>query len=78
MLLNKKEERLAKSLFQEWFLEKNGGKNPSDVNTFEKYMFSIKKGWENLELMQRARKANTDKNGYPYPWTKREHWIEST
>ena len=36
-------------------------KNPSDINCEEKYYFALGIGWQNLQLMQKARKNNIKK-----------------
>ena len=68
------EERHARNLYGKWFRENPKVKNPSDVNSSDKFNFAMDIGWPRLALMQKARKANTGKYGYPYPWTKWEYW----
>jgi len=40
-------------------------KNPSDINTIEKFNFAVSIGWTRLREMQRARKQGA-------PYTKRD------
>jgi len=70
------EQDKAKTLYGEWFAKYPGVKNPSDINCQTKYDHFMKAGWENLQLMQRARKSNVKKYGYPSPWTKPEYWTD--
>ena len=55
-MLTAAEARIAKSLYRRWFSKNPGAKNPSDVNTKDKYKFWFSLGWESLELCQRARR----------------------
>lgn len=77
MRLDARTEALAKDGYQRWFA-RCSEKNPSDINSKEKYDFAAEIGWEQLQAMQRARKQNTAANGYPYSWTQREFWGEPT
>lgn len=54
--LTAKEEKKARSLYQEFWEIYPDIKNPSDINSLEKADFMIKKGFENISLMQKARK----------------------
>jgi hypothetical protein len=47
---------LARRLYDEWFGLYPETKNPSEINTEEKAMFLLNRGWNNLKLMQTARK----------------------
>jgi hypothetical protein len=73
-MLTSEEQRIAKSLYEEWFTANPGVKNPTDPNTQEKYDNMARMGWELFALMQAARKYNTEANEYPYPWTRWEYW----
>ena len=64
----------AKNHFKEWFELYPEIKNPTDCNTQDKYAYFVEKGWPQLELMQKARKQNEKKYGYPFEWTKPEYW----
>ena len=75
-MLTAAEARIAKSLYRRWFSKNPGAKNPSDVNTKDKYGFFFELGWESLELCQRARKSHTANNEWPYPWTRWQWWKE--
>jgi len=68
------ESMTANELFALWFEENPGAKNPTDINTLQKYEFAKRVGWDNLRKMNQARKANTAKNGYPNPWTKADYY----
>ena len=61
--LTPEEEALARRLYAEFFTMCPGKRNPSDINTPEKAQFLIMKGFEQIRLMQRARKAK-------YPFTR--------
>ena len=54
------EEALARKLYQEFWQLYPQLKNPTDINTPEKASFLIMKGFENIRLMQRARKQAYD------------------
>ncbi len=71
-MLTKPEEQLAEELYRRWFVRYSDLKNPTDINSKEKFEYAFEIGWNNFSLMQKARKANTVKNGFPYPWTKPE------
>ena len=73
-MLEQQEQRKAKRLFEAFFQENPGAKNPTDINTKAKFDYAVRIGWESLHLMQKARKINTRKNGYPYPWTHADHF----
>lgn len=49
-------------------------KNPTDINSREKLDFFVGTGFDLMFEMQKARKSNTEVNGYPNPWTKPEYW----
>ncbi len=66
----------AKALHEEWFKQYPKQKNPSDMNTEEKYHFAIRVGWVKYKMMQTARKGNVARTGYKYPWTKIGYWNE--
>ena len=70
IMLNSEEEIIAKKLYKNFFNQYPNLKNPSDINCEEKYYFALGIGWQNLQLMQKARKNNIKKYDYPYPWTK--------
>ena len=69
-MLSNEEEFIAKQLYEIFFNQYPNLKNPSDINCEEKYHFALCIGWQNLQLMQKARKNNIKKYNYPYPWTK--------
>ena len=75
-MLTPAEERIAKSLYADWFKKNPGVKNPTDPNTREKFDYMKSLEWELFSLMQQARKFNTEANKYPYPFTKWEYWDE--
>ena len=54
--LTREEEKEAKALYEEFWKEHPEQKNPTDINTREKACFLALKGFENIALMQRARK----------------------
>jgi hypothetical protein len=54
--LTNKEVEEAKKLYEEFWSIYPNIKNPSDINSPEKANFLIKKGFESIKLMQRARK----------------------
>ncbi len=54
--LSPKEEKKAKSLYAEFWKIYPKIKNPSDINSPEKATFMITKGFESIQLMQKARK----------------------
>jgi|APSaa5957512493_1039668.scaffolds.fasta_scaffold184864_1 hypothetical protein len=74
--MTQEDQDKAKALFKAWFAQHPDVKNPSDINCQTKYDYFMKSGWENLQLMQRARKSNVEQYGYPSPWTKPEFWLE--
>lgn len=76
-MLNEQETRQAQQLYCRWFAKFPKMKNPTDINSRTKYDFAMQIGWEKMRLMMTARKANTDKNGYPYPWTKADYWTQN-
>lgn len=47
----------VKKDYQDFFRKHPNQKNPSDINTEEKFNFAIKIGWKRLRAMQNARKA---------------------
>ena len=51
-------------LFDEWFIENPDIKNPSEINSEEKALFLLRKGWNSIKVMQTARKKG-------FEWTKR-------
>ena len=57
-----------------FFAEHPSIKNPTDINSREKLGFFVRNGFDLMFEMQKARKANTEANGYPNPWTKLEYW----
>ncbi len=54
--LSTSEESKAKKLYKEFWKINPNMKNPSDINKPEKADFLTKKGFENIRLMQKARK----------------------
>ena len=56
--LTTKEVKEAKSLYKEFWSIYPDIKNPSDINKPEKASFMIKKGFESISLMQKARKQS--------------------
>ncbi len=66
----------AKSGYELFFRENPSTRNPTDINSREKFDFFVRNGWDLLSSMQEARKQNTEKNGRPNPWTKLEYWNE--
>ena len=54
--LTDSEKKEAKKLYQEFWELNPDMKNPSDINKQEKADFLKKKGFENISLMQKARK----------------------
>ncbi len=75
-MLTFEEQRKAQRLYCRWFAKNPKSKNPTDVNNRAKYEFAMQIGWVSLALMLQARKSNTKVNGYPYPWTKPEYWVD--
>ncbi len=73
-LMTQKEQEEAKRLYGKWFAKYPDVKNPSDINTEGKFYEFIDLGWEALRLMQKARKGNVKRFGYPFPWTKADYW----
>ena len=71
--LTESDAKFAKELYLVFF-KRHGLKNPTDMNNRVKFEYAVEVGWDNFSLMQRARKCNTKKNGYPYPWTHRDWW----
>lgn len=54
--LTTSEVKKAKSLYKEFWSMYPDIKNPSDINSQEKADFLVKKGFDNISLMQKARK----------------------
>ena len=73
-LMTIEEQIEAKRLFGEWFGKYPDVKNPSDINTELKFYEFVDMGWEKLRLMQKARKCNVRRFGYPFEWTKADYW----
>tara|TARA_R110002020_G_scaffold376130_1_gene587257 strand:+ start:3401 stop:3661 length:261 start_codon:yes stop_codon:yes gene_type:complete len=67
--LNKMDSYKARNLYDYWFSNYPGIKNPSDINTSDKFEFANEIGWVKLSLMQAARKAG-------YEFTRWDHWKE--
>lgn len=65
---------IAKGSYRDFFRSHPGVRNPSEINSSEKWRFFADKGWGTLSLMTKARKFNTEAHGYPFPWTKPEYW----
>ena len=63
--LTAEEEALARSLYEEFWQQHPTLKNPTDINMVEKANFLVLKGFENIRLMQKARKQ-------AYDFTKRD------
>ena len=61
-------------MFGKFYKENPTVKNPTDINSRVKLDFFVRHGFDILFEMQSARKSNTEKNGYPNPWTKLEYW----
>lgn len=55
--LSQEEEAEARALYDEFWAMHPDQSNPSDINTLEKANFLMLKGFESINLMQRARKA---------------------
>jgi hypothetical protein len=72
--LTDEEQITAKDGFRLWFKNHPGKANPTDINSLEKFVWLRSISFEELQLMQRARKCNTKKFGYPFPWTHWEYW----
>ncbi len=70
------EQEEAKRLYGEWFKYYPDIKNPSDINSKFKFDHVMGIGWEKLKLMQKARKLNVSRFGYPFDWTKSDYWKE--
>lgn len=62
--MDKHERATAEQLFIRFFKKHPRQKNPTDINTEEKFKYATNVGWENFRLMQQARKAG-------YSFTKR-------
>ena len=60
----------AKELYGEWFRRNPNLANPSDVNHKEKYDYMCEIGWENLRVMQNARKRGL-------AFTLRDYWRDT-
>ncbi|MCP4477433.1 MAG: hypothetical protein GY818_05015 [Planctomycetaceae bacterium] len=73
-LMTPEEQEEAKRLYGEWFALFPDVKNPSDINSELKFNYFIGLGWEALRLMQKARKCNVSRFGYPFEWTKADYW----
>jgi len=54
--LTNEDEKKAKKLYEEFHKKYPDIKNPTDINSEEKYNFFMNKSYEELSLMQRARK----------------------
>ena len=72
-LLTSVEQKMAKDLYYSFF-KKTGQKNPTDLNTPEKYHFAVEIGYELFRLMQLAREFHTARNNFPYRWTHLGYW----
>ena len=72
-MLDDKDIEFTKALYRA-FYSRYPDDNPTDINTLNKYEFMKEIGYDCLKKMQSARKMNTKPNGYPCPWTKRDHW----
>lgn len=68
------ETAIAKGSFRDFYREHPGVRNPTDINSSEKWHFYASRGWGTLSLMIKARKFNQTANGFPFPWTKPEYW----
>ena len=68
------EQAEAKELYRKWFGKHPDIANPSDINRKEKHDMAKVVSWETLQLMQKARKSNVKKYGYPHPWTHARYW----
>ena len=68
-------EAAARQMFKDFFKATNFEvKNPTDINSDVKAQYFMSVGFNRLWKMQWFRKANTEKNGRPYPWTKLDFW----
>jgi hypothetical protein len=73
-MLDVEEMKEARGLYKIWFEKYPKISNPTDMNCVPKWHFITEIGPEKTVLMQRARKGNLKKDGYPYPWTKGKYW----
>lgn len=71
--LSASDAKWAKEMYLVFF-KRHWQKNPTDLNTREKFEYAREISWDNYSLMQLARKSHTKKNGWPYPWTHRDWW----
>ena len=58
--LTESDQAEAKALYEEFWAMHPDIRNPSDINRVEKANFLILKGFEQIRLMQRARKQAYD------------------
>lgn len=58
--LSEAQVELARALYEEFWSLYPTQKNPTDINTPQKASFLVMKGFENIRLMQRARKQRYD------------------
>ncbi len=65
--LTTEEEKQAKTLYEEFWNQYPNIPNPSDINSIEKNNFLKEKGFECIQLMQKARKQ-------AYEFTKKEYF----
>ena len=50
----------AEAYYRKWFVEMQGCRNPTDVNTLAKFNFAMSVGWEVFSDMQTCRKRGLD------------------
>ena len=73
--MTREEIAIAKGSYRDFFRQYPGVRNPSEINSSEKWhFFADGHGWGTLSLMIKARKAHQEANGFPFPWTKPEYW----
>ena len=70
-LLSEQEEEKAKKLYKEFWDKYPNIPNPTDINTKEKFDFFKTKTYEDLQLMQQARKIGSK----TYPFTKENYFL---
>jgi len=73
-LLSNVEKNLAMDLYYSFFKRHPKAKNPTDLNTKEKYLYAMEIGYDLFKLMGTARKYHTKRNNFPYPWTHQAYW----
>jgi len=72
--LSKQEETKAKELYRKFWNQNPNIPNPTDINSKEKHDFCKTISYEDLSLMQRARKIGAT----TYPFTQEMYFTNST